>query len=921
VSALVTEFTALNAIGEDESPIAIASAEYAQRIVELLRALFLDVVRTRQAALEPILTGAAPSSELDDDTLLGLLQAFEIWFQLLRLVEENTAMRRRRMIETERGLHNLAGSFSEVLHDARQLGVSHQQLQQVLRHLRVSPVITAHPTEAKRITVLEIHRRIYLILIRLESERWTPREREDFHEELSGEIDLLWLTGELRLEKPTVAQEIAWGLHFFNVSIYERVPEIYAQLERALDEYYPDAAIEVPSFLRFGSWIGGDRDGNPFVTQSVTRGAIQAARDACSHRYQRRLCMLLERLSVADHAVSLPEDFERALESALASRSDRDHIVKRNPGEVFRQFVTCMLRRLEANIRAWEAGRPAPGKTGYRSAGEFAADLLALERGLAAIDSPALASQLVRPLRREVETFGFRTYGLDLRQNTTVTNAAVADIHAALAEGQAPGDEAARRSWILKALATPLSELGKPTGLDEATVELLDTLALVAELRDADQQAFNSFVLSMTQSVGDVLGVYLLAKFAGLFDDPEGVESCTLPVIPLFETIDDLRAAPAIMSKLLQVPVVRRTVKALGGVQEVMIGYSDSNKDGGFVTANVELSKAQTRLRRAGEKAQLPIVFFHGRGGSVSRGGAPTGRAIAAQPAGSVDGRLRVTEQGEVVSSKYANQGTARSEMELLAASVLAHTLKSEHETELVNKPEVDDALEALSGMAYAAYRRLAEHPALVTYYQSASPVEELALLNIGSRPARRFGAQSLADLRAIPWVFAWTQNRHLVPGWFGLGTAIDGLLDVRRGDGLALLQRMLEQSRLFRLIIDEAEKTLAQVNLEIAAAYSELVDDLEARQEIFGIIAEEYHRSVQAVLKVTGESTLCERFPRFRRRLSRRIDDINRIGAEQVKLIRRFRAARQRDPNTRDGLIPLLLSINCIASGLGWTG
>ena len=304
---------------------------------------------------------------------------------------------------------------------------------------------------------------------------------------------------------------------------------------------------------------------------------------------------------------------------------------------------------------------------------------------------------------------------------------------------------------------------------------------LVRRLREEiDREAFGAFVLSMTRSVDDMLGAYLLAKTAGLFADTPGIESCTLPIVPLFETIDDLQRAPAIMRELLAVPLVQRSVRAQGGVQEVMIGYSDSNKDGGFLTSNWELYKAQTKLTRVGKELGVPIAFFHGRGGSVSRGGAPTGRAIAAQPAGSIPGRMRITEQGEVVSFKYANRGTAQYQIELLAASVVEHALKSEREEALVPTAEFDEAMEALSGAAQAAYRRLVDHPDLLPYYQIGSPLEEISLLNLGSRPARRFGARSLSDLRAIPWVFAWSQNRHFVPGWFGVGSGILTFLQVR---------------------------------------------------------------------------------------------------------------------------------------------
>jgi phosphoenolpyruvate carboxylase len=436
-----------------------------------------------------------------------------------------------------------------------------------------------------------------------------------------------------------------------------------------------------------------------------------------------------------------------------------------------------------------------------------------------------------------------------------------------------------------------------------------------------DRQAVGAFVLSMTQSVADVLGVYLLAKYAGLFSDAEGVETCTLPVVPLFETIEDLQRAPAIMRELHAVPVVRRSVRRQGGTQEVMIGYSDSNKDGGFLCANWELSKAQVKLTRLRETTGIPIAFFHGRGGSVSRGGAPAGRAIAAQPPDSVRGRLRLTEQGEVVSSKYANRGTAGFQLELIAASVLEHSLPAGGKTKPAGNPEFDEAMEALSGMSYAAYRRLAEHPGLVTYYQAASPVEELVRLKMGSRPAKRFGGASLDDLRAIPWVFGWSQNRHLITGWFGVGTALASFLHVRGAAGKRLLAAMFADSSLFRLIIDEVEKTLLMVDLDIAGRYAKLVPDEQVRGDIFGMIEEEFHRTCAQVLRLTGETDLAVRFPNLRSRMTRRLPILGQVGREQVRLVERYRGAKVKGGAGAKDFVPLLLSINCVSSGLGWTG
>jgi phosphoenolpyruvate carboxylase len=352
-----------------------------------------------------------------------------------------------------------------------------------------------------------------------------------------------------------------------------------------------------------------------------------------------------------------------------------------------------------------------------------------------------------------------------------------------------------------------------------------------------------------------------------------------------------------------------------------MVGYSDSNKDGGFLCSNWEVAKAQSRLKKVGDESGLPVSFFHGRGGSVGRGGAPTGRAIAAQPPGTIHGRMRVTEQGEVVSSKYANRGVAQHQMELLAASVLEHSLLSGRDETLQVNPDFDELMEALAGLSFTAYRGFIEQPGLVDFYEAASPVNELALLKIGSRPARRTGAMTLEDLRAIPWVFAWSQNRMVIPGWYGVGTALEQLIAVRGDSGEELLKRMFEESRLFRLIADEVEKTLPLVDLEVARAYAELVPDAELRDRIFGLVEDEYQRTMSMVLRITGEDEICARFPRHRERMKRRLGIINQVGHEQVKLIERFRNADKNDTARQEHLVSLLLSINCVAAGLGWTG
>ena len=908
---------------ESLDPAAASAAAYATEVVELLSGQLLDLVRVRQPELEPVLRGERPPAGLSPELLARALQVQGIWFTLLSIAEQNAAMRRRRQIEAERGHEQLRGTFEQVFTAAAAGGVPASEVRALLETARVRPVITAHPTEAKRVTVLEKHRRIYRRLVDLESPRWTPRERQAIVAGLRTEVELLWLTGELRLAKPTVPQEVYWGLHFFNETLFEAVPDLIDKVERALAHAYPGEPFTVPTFFQFGSWVGGDRDGNPFVTNDVTRSTLLENRLTGLRRYHRRLGDLVRGLSITERAVPPTDRFRQALERELAATGEGEAIATRNPGEIFRQYLACMLRRLEVMIRATDRGDTTPDPAAYASADALIADLRLIETELEEAGRREIAEALVRPVRREIEAFRFSTVRLDARENTTKLNAALRELWRAGNGGGEPPKpaEAGWRAWLAAELARPLTPDAPPPTLPPDAAETLGMFGLVRRLREEiDREAFGTFILSMTRSADDVLGAYLLAKVAGLFADAAGTESSTLPIVPLFETIDDLQRAPAIMKELLAIPLVRRSVRAQGGVQEVMIGYSDSNKDGGFLASNWELSKAQIKLTRLGRESGVPIAFFHGRGGSVSRGGAPTGRAIAAQPAGSVGGRMRITEQGEVVSFKYANRGTAQYQIELLASSVFEHTLKSEREEALVPSAEGDEAMEALSGASMAAYRRLVDDPGLLPYYQAASPLEEISLLNLGSRPARRFGAQSLGDLRAIPWVFAWSQNRHFVPGWYGLGSGILTFLQVRGERGTALLGRMFSDSRLFRLIVDEAEKTLSYVDLDIAREYAELVPDLAVRQAIFPMIEAEYHRSVEAVLRISGGRELAERFPRFRRRLARRLPTINQVSRQQIELLRRFRESGG-DRTQEELLSALLLSINTIAAGFGATG
>lgn len=878
------------------APRPSGSGDYAGAVRAELHGLWRKVIARRAPQVLPVLEAGSAQLPRDIDPV-PVLQALNIRFHLDKIAEENAEMRTRRQVETRDGAAAVEGSFARALATAPQ--VTAEAFAQAAASLSVGPTLTAHPTEAKRVTVLEIHRRIYRLLVTLETQRWTPRERAEVLADLESEIDLLWLTGELRLERPSPLDEIDWGLQFFRDSLFDAVPQLYARFRDAASASF-EGTPETRPCIRFHSWIGGDRDGNPNVTIEVTRQALDRARSAVLNRYQADLTLAAQRASIAAHIAAIPQEARQALETVIATAANLPGARHANPGELYRQALSAVGARIAATRDA------VPG--GYTRLADFIADLRRIEDAMTSIGAEPLAARLVRPLRWRAEVFGFRTVTLDVRQNSSVTTRALREIWQLSGEAPDYGTDIWSAQLRRDLGRAELPEIDR-SQLSAETVEVLDLLALMKSVRlGTDRHALGPFILSMTRSSDDLLGVYLLARHAGF-----GAEKLDLRVVPLFETIEDLRAAPRILDAVLQVPVARRSLKSSSGLIEIMLGYSDSNKDGGFLCSTWELEKAQRSIARALEAHGLKPEFFHGRGGSVSRGGAPTERAIAAQPRSTINGRLRTTEQGEVVSSKFANRGTAVHNLELLASSVLAQALDTRPD---LTRPDFNDALEALSGVSQTAYATLLRQPGFIDYFQQASPVEELAMLKIGSRPARRFGARTLDDLRAIPWVFAWSQNRHMITGWFGFGTALASFRRVRGAEGDRLLAAMFGSSKLFRLMVDEVERSLFHTDLDIAESYASLVPDAATRDAIFDRIRREHDLACAQLGAVTGHSTLGARFPKMCARFDRVRGDLARIHGLQVNLLRDIRQSPQEVDST-----PLLQSMNCIATGLGWTG
>ncbi|WP_371169002.1 phosphoenolpyruvate carboxylase [Aliiroseovarius sp. 2305UL8-7] len=814
------------------------------------------------------------------------LQAMTIWFQLCRIVDENSEIRKRRGQEKKAGTASVAGSFSQAVSSAA--STDKALLLKAISDLSVGPTLTAHPTEAKRVTVLEIHRRIYRCLVKLETDRWTATERFALLQDIENEIELLWLTGELRLTRPSLSDEIDWGLQFFRDSIFDAVPQVYQRFEAATDIL----STQTTPCIRFHSWIGGDRDGNPNVTTDMTALALRRSRSVVLAEYLDLLNVAAAQISISDHICPLPTKHRERLATIINAVPASP----RNNDETLRKSIGAIKTRLEISS--------------YGHVRDFIADIQAIEDALMAINATSLAKAFIQPIRWRAEVFGFRTVTLDVRQNSTVTTRALSEIwtHQQLDE-----IEYGTAEWSAR-LRTQISSHGLPfmkrDRLSDETSELLSLLELMRDVSSGpDPDAIGPFILSMTRSADDLLGVYLLARYTGF-----GTETLAIKVVPLFETIADLQAAPAILKELIDVPLARRSLKTGGSAIEIMLGYSDSNKDGGFLTATWELDRAQRKITRSLANLGFKPSFFHGRGGSVSRGGAPAGRAIAAQPGGTVAGRMRITEQGEVVSAKYANRGTAANNLELLAASALTHSLKPQKEP---IEPEFEDAFDALSNVSQTTYTSLLHQDGFIDYFTQASPVEELALLRIGSRPAKRFGAAGLSDLRAIPWVFAWSQNRHLITNWYGFGTAIDTFRRFRGSQGIDTLHRMFQTSKLFRLVVDEVEKSLFQADMTIAEVYAGLVTDAVARDQVYGAVRREYDQTCNAVRFLTGDPSIADRFPNLRRRFEQRRTDLDRINKLQVRLLRNARQERKEGAVS----VPLLQSINSISAGLGWTG
>ncbi|MFN7086729.1 MAG: phosphoenolpyruvate carboxylase [Burkholderiales bacterium] len=882
-------------------------------LIENIRQIAVRFHRDRDAGakqeLEEIL------DRLDHDTAISVVRAFSFFSQLANIAEDLHHNRRRRAHELA-GSPPRPGSVALALERLRQAGVPGSRLVGFFERALIAPVLTAHPTEVQRKSILDCQMEVARLLTERDRAALTPEEERDNEEALRRVVLTLWQTRILRTTRLTVHDEIENGLAYFRYTFLRELPRLYADLEDRVADFVGDPGLRLPSPLHIGNWIGGDRDGNPFVTAEVMRHAVRNQSMLALDFYLGEVHRLGAELSMARRLVGVSDALERLAE-ASPDRSDHRR------DEPYRRALIGIYGRLAATAQQLDqhaAERQAAGVAlPYADCAEFIADLDVIAGSLQANGGARIARGRLRQLRRAAEVFGFHLCTLDMRQHSGVHESVIAELFARSDGGvDYPAlPEAEKIGLLLREIATPRPLKSPYLEYSEATARELAIVETAAAIhRRYGAQAIPNYIISKTDGVSDLLEVALLLKEAGLLV-PGPQPRLALNIIPLFETIGDLRGCGAIMDRLFGLPYYRKLLASRGNVQEVMLGYSDSNKDGGFLTANWELYKAEVELVRVYARHGISLRLFHGRGGTVGRGGGPSYEAILAQPPGSVNGQIRITEQGEVIASKYANAEIGRRNLETLLAATLEATLLDSGGTGRVTAV-YHDVMERLSREAYRAYRDLVyETPGFAQFFRQATPIAEIAQLRIGSRPASRKPSWDMADLRAIPWVFSWALSRIMLPGWYGFGTAVETLVE---REGEAALERLREMHRnwpFLQALLSNMDMVLAKCDLGIASRYAELASDERQRTQIFGRIQTEWQLTVKHLLAITGHRELLEANPALARSFRNRSPYIDPLNHLQVTLLRRLRAGEDDDVIRR----AIMLTINGIAAGLRNSG
>ena len=899
----------------------VAAYELIEQVRQLSVTFRRDADPEADRALKKLL------KSLSGDQTVSVIRAFTYFSHLANLAEDRHHIRRRAV--HERAGDTQEGSIEVALSRLRWAGIAPKTIAQTLASSYVAPVLTAHPTEVQRKSILDAERDIAQLLATRDDiavraqlynsskDALTPRELAANEAQLRARVVQLWQTRLLRYSKLTVADEIENALSYYEATFLREIPKIYADLERELGQY------PVHSFLRMGQWIGGDRDGNPNVTAQTLQYALGRQAEVALRHYLTEVHLLGGELSLSARLVEVSSEMQ-----ALAQRSPdaSEHRVD----EPYRRALTGVYARLAASLKLLTGGEAArhavAPQNAYISADEFLVDLRVIEASLQSHHGQALAAERLHPLIRAVQVFGFHLATVDLRQSSDKHEEVVAELLATarIEPHYESLDEAAKRSLLLTLLndARPLRVVGAQYGAHtQGELAIFETARVMRQR--FGHEAIRHYIISHTETVSDLLEVLVLQKEVGLMTGTLDVASKNhLIVVPLFETIDDLRNAAPIMREFYALPGVAALVQRSGGEQDIMLGYSDSNKDGGIFTSNWELYRAEIALVALFDELAIShgiqLRMFHGRGGTVGRGGGPSYQAILAQPPGTVRGQIRLTEQGEVIASKYANPEIGRRNLETLVAATLEATLLQP------TKPATKAFLEAAAQLSLASmgsYRALVyETPGFTEYFFNSTPIREIAELNIGSRPASRKASQKIEDLRAIPWGFSWGQCRLTLPGWYGFGSAVDAFVNTEGKDAktqLALLQKMYRQWPFFRTLLSNMDMVLAKSDLALASRYSELVTDARLRKKVFTAIEAEWHRTAGALTRITGDKQRLTHNTALARSIKHRFPYIDPLHHLQVELVRRWRAG-QGDERVQTGIH---ISINGIAAGLRNTG
>lgn len=856
-------------------------------------------------------------SRLSDKASLPVVRAFS-YFSLLSNIAEDVHHNRRRRIHLRQKSAPQPGGVTlalrRVLKDKEDLSF----LEDFFSKALVSPVLTAHPTEVQRRSILDCQLTIQRLLRERAQMEMTPNENRHNEENLRATIQLLWQTRMLRTTRLSVYDEIENGLAYYSYTFLTEIPYIYAKIEDLLELQLKDKAPPVASFLRIGSWIGGDRDGNPFVTDEVMLRAMERQSSVALEFYLEEVRKLGLSMSITDRIVTVSDDVKAlvAISPDIVNRSD----------EPYRRIFVRIGQRLAATNRRLNNQFTSVDATDsiqpYNDSAEFLRDLDIIITSLKQHKSQWIARGSLRNFRRAVDVFGFHLAPLDMRQHSKVHEKVVADLfrlHTPLDHDYLSLSDEARTEWLLEQISNPRAPFASYEQCSELAQSELRILQCAANIQKRfGRAAMPNYIISMTTNIVDVLEVAYLLQEVGLLQ--AGINPVLhINIIPLFETIADLRSCGDIMDQLFSLPYYRTLLVSRGNVQEVMLGYSDSNKDGGFLTSNWEIYKAEIDLTKIFAKHNVQLRLFHGRGGTVGRGGGPSYQSILAQPPGSVNAQIRLTEQGEVISSKYAEREIGRRNLETLAAATIEATLFG-HDTIGENAERYYQAMESLASSSFAAYRNLVyETPGFKEFFLESTSIREMVGLHIGSRPPSRTNSDAIEDLRAIPWVFSWSLSRIMLPGWYGFGHAVEAFIanEQHPGEGLVLLQEMYRNWPFMQTLLSNMDMVLAKTDMGIASRYAELVRNVAVREEIFTRIQEEWKRSKKWLFAVTGNTELLQDNPTLARSIRNRTPYIDPLNHLQVELLHRYRSGED-SPEVKRAIH---LTINGVSAGLRNSG